>query len=77
MQTIGSLFKGPFTGRHMVVVMCLFFGVVISVNITMAVFAGTSWSGLIVKNTYVASQTFNDDVAEVEQMKARGWQSQG
>ncbi len=76
MRTIGFLFKGPFTGWHMLVGMCLFFGVVISVNITMAVFAGTSWSGLIVKNTYVASQTFDDDVAEVEQMKARGWQSQ-
>lgn len=76
MRAISALFKGPFTGWHMVVVMCLFFGVVISVNVTMAVFAGTSWSGLIVKNTYVASQTFDDDVAEVEQMKAKGWQSE-
>jgi nitrogen fixation protein FixH len=70
-----SVLKGPFTGWHMLGVMCLFFGVVIGVNITMAVFAGSSWSGLVVKNTYVASQTFDDDVREVERMKAMGWQS--
>ena len=76
MQPFSTLFKGPFTGWHMLTVMCLFFGVIIAVNVTMAVFAGSSWSGLIVKNTYVASQTFNEDVDRVKKMKAKGWRSQ-
>ena len=76
MRHVGSLFKGPFTGWHMLAVMCLFFGVVLAVNVTMAVLAGSSWSGLIVKNTYVASQTFDEDVARVKRMKAKGWRSE-
>ena len=48
-----------FTGRHMLAVMLAFFGVIIAVNLTMATFARTSWSGLVVQNTYVASQQFN------------------
>lgn len=76
MGASGFLFRGPFTGRHMLGVMVLFFGVIIAVNFTMAYFAGSTWSGLIVKNTYVASQRFDEDVTEVERMKAKGWVSQ-
>lgn len=75
MQTFRSILHGPFTGWHMLGVMVLFFGTIITVNATMAYFAGSSWSGLIVKNTYVASQQFDTDVARVEAMKARGWTS--
>ncbi|WP_419914922.1 FixH family protein [Hoeflea sp.] len=75
MQTFRSILHGPFTGWHMLTLMVLFFGTIISVNATMAYFAGSSWSGLIVKNTYVASQKFDEDVARVEAMKARGWTS--
>lgn len=75
MRNLGAIFNGPFTGWHMLGVMCLFFGTVISVNITMAYLAGSSWSGLIVKNTYVASQNFDKEVTETERMKARGWVS--
>ncbi|MEM6462547.1 MAG: FixH family protein [Pseudomonadota bacterium] len=70
------LYRGRFTGWHMLAGMCLFFGVIISVNITMAYFANSSWSGLIVKNTYVASQKFDEDVSATEKMKAKGWLSQ-
>ncbi|MCY6381342.1 FixH family protein [Hoeflea prorocentri] len=75
MQGIQGVFRGPFTGWHMLGFMGLFYGVIISVNLTLAYFAGSSWSGLIVKNTYVASQQFDDEVARVEAMKARGWSS--
>ena len=75
MQTFRSMLHGPFTGWHMLGLMVLFFGTIITVNATMAYLAGSSWSGLIVKNTYVASQHFDDDVARVEAMKARGWTS--
>ncbi len=65
-----------FTGWHMVAVMVLFFGTIISVNVTMAYYAGSSWSGLIVENTYVASQKFDDDVAQNREMESRGWTSE-
>lgn len=64
-----------FTGWHMLAVMVLFFGTIVSVNVTMAYFATSSWSGLLVKNTYVASQKFDDDVAQNREMLERGWVS--
>ncbi|KAA3504113.1 cation transporter [Rhizobium rhizogenes] len=57
-----------FTGWHMLGVMVLFFGTIITVNMIMAWNAVTSWSGLVVPNTYVASQQFN---AKAEAAKAR------
>jgi len=60
----------------MLMIMVLFFGVIIAVNITMAVMAGRSWTGLVVKNSYVASQHFNSQLVEAERQRARGWKSQ-
>ncbi len=65
-----------FTGWHMMAIMVLFFGTIIAVNATMAWFASASWSGLLVKNTYVASQKFDEEVALNEEMQARGWMSE-
>jgi len=62
----------PFTGWHMLAILVSFFGVVISVNVLMASYASSSWSGLISKDTYVASQDFN-----VEAAKARVWAAEG
>ena len=59
-----------FTGWHMLGVMVLFFGTIITVNLVMAWNATHSWSGLVVQNTYVASQQFND--AALAQ-RALGW----
>jgi len=61
-----------FTGKHMLAIMLAFFGVVISVNFTMAWFANSSWSGLVVENTYVASQEFNGKAAALKAMAASG-----
>lgn len=62
-----------FTGRHMLIIMILFFGVIIAVNFTMATLAHTSWSGLVVKNSYVASQQFNEKVTAARTQDALGW----
>ncbi|WP_137157386.1 FixH family protein [Rhizobium sp. FKL33] len=62
----------PFTGRHMLAIMIAFFGVIISVNVFMAYMASASWSGILAKNTYVASQDFNMKAAE-----ARHWAEEG
>ncbi|WP_026621897.1 nitrogen fixation protein FixH (plasmid) [Ensifer sp. WSM1721] len=61
-----------FTGGHMVAVMALFFGTIISVNFIMAWNASRSWSGLVVENAYVASQQFNGKVAETRAFAASG-----
>ncbi|TIU09389.1 MAG: cytochrome oxidase [Mesorhizobium sp.] len=62
-----------FTGRHMLFTILIFFGVVIGVNATMATFARTSWNGLVVENTYVASQQFNQKAREGRAQAAMGW----
>lgn len=61
-----------FTGRHMLIIMLSFFGVVITVNFYMAYQAVSSWSGLVVENTYVASQQFNGKVAAERALAATG-----
>jgi len=63
----------PFTGRHMLLVMIGFFGVVISVNVLLAVYAATTWSGLVVPNSYVASQEFQARHDAMAAQHALGW----
>ena len=65
-----------FTGRHMLIVMVAFFGVVITANLTMAYFASSSWSGLEVPNSYVASQEYNGEIALAREQQALGWKSE-
>lgn len=62
-----------FTGRHMWAVMILFFGTIISVNLVLAYFANSSWSGLVVQNSYVASQHFDTETAAKRRQAALGW----
>ncbi len=63
----------PFTGRKLLLVLVGFFGVVIAVNLFMALAATRSFTGAVVKNGYVASQDFNDWLAEGRRQKALGW----
>ena len=63
-----------FTGKHMLLVVFLFFGTIITVNLIMAYNATRSWTGLVVKNSYVESQKFNDYLAAEAAQKALGWQ---
>jgi nitrogen fixation protein FixH len=62
-----------FTGWHMLGVLFLFFGTIISVNLTLAYYANSSWTGLVVKNSYVESQRFNDVTAEKRRQAELGW----
>ena len=63
-----------FTGWHMAAITISFFAVIIAVNITLAVYAKSSWTGLVVENSYVASQNFNHDAQIARQQQAVGWQ---
>lgn len=62
-----------FTGRHMLIVMVAFFGTVIAVNVTMAMFATRTFGGTVVDNSYVASQKFNGWLREARDQDALGW----
>ena len=62
-----------FTGRHMLIVTLSFFGVIIAVNLVLAWFATGTWTGLVVKNTYVASQDFNRTVEAARDSAGAGW----
>jgi nitrogen fixation protein FixH len=67
--------RGEFTGRHMLLAIVGFFGVIIAVNVTMAVVSSVSWTGLVVQNSYVASQQFEQKrLAHVAQQQA-GWRA--
>ena len=61
------------TGRHVLVGMLLFFAVIVSVNLTLAIIAIGSRTGLVVENGFVASQSFNRDQAAARRQAARGW----
>lgn len=62
-----------FKGRHLLAIMLGFFAVIISVNLTMAWFAGSSWTGFVVRNSYIASQEFNGKVAAARAQQSLGW----
>ncbi len=66
---------GEFTGRHMALIMVAFFGVIISVNGFMAYMATASWTGILAKNGYVASQDFNAALAVRRTQDRLGFQS--
>jgi len=67
--------KGEFTGKHMAILVVSFFGVIFAVNIGMAVLSATSWTGLVVENSYVASQQFEEKRIAHDKQLAAGWQS--
>lgn len=68
-----AFIRGPFTGWHFAGIMIAFFGVVIGVNLVMARAASATFGGVVVENSYVASQQFNDWLDEARKEKALGW----
>jgi nitrogen fixation protein FixH len=62
-----------FTGMHMLVIMIAFFAIIIAVNVAMASLARSSWTGLVVKNSYVAGQDFNRRLKESREQLALGY----
>jgi nitrogen fixation protein FixH len=72
-MSAGTRKPTQFTGWHMLGVMVLFFGTIVGVNLFMATSAFRTWTGLVVQNTYVASQGFNDRLAAQREIDALGW----
>lgn len=63
----------PLTGRGMLLVFTSLFGIIIGVNVVMAVTAVRSFPGVEVANSYVASQEFDRDRAA---QQALGWHAE-
>ena len=66
-----------FTGWHITAILVAFFGVVIVVNVYMARLASSTFSGVVVENSYVASQKYNTWLDEAAKEKALGWSVKG
>lgn len=62
-----------FTGWHMMAILVGGFGIVVAVNILMATLAIGSFGGVVVENSYVASQNFNRWLEQAERENALGW----
>ena len=62
-----------FTGWHMTGTLVAFFGTVMAVNFTMAGFALSTFGGIQVENSYVASQNFNQWLDAAAQQERLGW----
>ena len=58
------------TGRHVLAIFVAVFGVIITVNLTLAFQAVSTFPGLVVKNSYIASQTFDAERTAQERL---GW----
>ena len=59
------------TGRHVLLITLCAFGVIILVNLVMAVMAVGTFPGLEVKNSYVASQNFDRERAAQQALNWR------
>ncbi|MBD3729617.1 MAG: FixH family protein [Sphingomonadales bacterium] len=68
--------KRGFTGWHMFGSLAAFFGVVIAVNVLMATYATSTFGGLVVENSYIASQKYNSWLDEARNEAALGWKAQ-
>jgi nitrogen fixation protein FixH len=73
MADLRPAYGGEFTGKHMLLLTLGFFGVILAVNIGMATVAMTSWTGLVVNNSYVASQEFEAKRLAHDGQLAAGW----
>lgn len=68
--------QGRFTGWHATFILVAFFGVVVAVNLTMASYARSSFGGVVVENSYVASQHFNGWLERARESERLGWRAE-
>jgi nitrogen fixation protein FixH len=61
------------TGWHVLAIVIIFFGTIIAVNVAMAVAAVGTFPGLVVENSYVASQHYDELLAKARAQDAKGF----
>ena len=62
-----------FTGKHVLIWISCFFGVMFIANGFFVYYARTTWPGVVEKSPYTASQNFNKTLSEAAAQEARGW----
>ena len=67
------MMQGRFTGRHMAAILITFFAIVAGVNFLMARLALSTFGGVVVENSYVASQHYNEWLARADAQDRLGW----
>ncbi len=74
-MSIGTMTRArkPITGWHMLAGFAVFFGVIIAVNFYMASLASSTFGGVVVENSYVAGQHYNEWLDKAEAQEALGW----
>jgi nitrogen fixation protein FixH len=60
----------------MLAVVFVFFGVIIAVNIALAVAATGTFPGLVVENSYVSIQNYDEILARAREQDKAGWRDQ-
>lgn len=61
-------------GKHVLLMLLGFFGIVIAVNVTFVIVALDSWTGLTSHRSYQEGLTYNAAIRDAEAQRARGWQ---
>ena len=62
------------TGRHVLIMVLAFFGLVIAANVVFIVLAWQSWSGLSTDDAYRRGLAYNETLRQAEAQRALGWQ---
>lgn len=75
MNAITKSTPSPITGRHVLIWMIAFFGVIFAVNGAFVFFALTSWPGLTTGRAYEEGLAYNETLAAAQTQSALGWQS--
>ena len=70
-----KLIRQRLTGRRVAMIFIAGFGIVAAVNFYMASLAVGGFHGVVVKNSYVASQKFNGWLEAAEASEALGWKA--
>ena len=68
--------NGQITGRHVLIGLIAFFGIVIGVNIVFVTSAVRSFPGEATKKSYVQGINYNDTLEQKEKQKALGWSAE-
>ncbi|MEP3115070.1 FixH family protein [Nisaea sp.] len=61
-------------GKHVLLMLLAFFGIVIAVNVTFVFVALDTWTGLTSHKSYQEGLTYNAAIRDAEAQRARGWQ---
>lgn len=64
------------TGKHVLIAMLSFFGLIIAVNAVMMRLALSTHTGVVAENTYRKGVKYNDEIAAAERMELLGWRNQ-